>query len=117
MAEAVEEHGAKGISKVAQLAADVASGKVRREDLEASGKSFVQSMKKSIIKRGMQVVLKVIFGKNPKNAVRDVLKATVKKAIRGGSLPSHPGKSHLRWGKNSSRKRKGAKLLNLHTKR
>ena len=69
LAEAVKEHGAKGISKVAQLAADVASGKVSRKDLEIAGKSFVQSMKKSIIKRGMQEVSKVIFGKNPKNAM------------------------------------------------
>ena len=55
----------------------------------------------------MEEVPKVIFGKNPKNAMRDLLKATVKKAVKGGSLPSHPGKNHLRWGKNSSRKRKG----------
>ena len=59
----------------------------------------------------MEEVPKVIFGKNPKNAMRDVLKATVKKAIKGGSLPSHPGKNHLRWGKNPSRKRKGAKII------
>ena len=87
----LKEHRAKGISKAAQLAAAVASGKVRREDLEAGGKSFVQSMKNSIIKRGIEEVPKVIFGKNPKNATRDVLKATVIKAIKGGSLPSHPG--------------------------
>ena len=62
LAEAVKEHGAEGISKAAQLVANVASGKLIREDLEAGGKSFVQSMKKSIIKRGMQEVPKVIFG-------------------------------------------------------
>ena len=63
MAEAVKEHRAKGISKVAQLAADIASGKVSREDLEVGGKLFAQTMKKSIIKIGMQEVPKVIFGK------------------------------------------------------
>ena len=50
----MKEHRNEGISKVAQLAAGVASGKVSREDLEVGGKSFVQSMKKSIIKRGME---------------------------------------------------------------
>lgn len=107
--EAVNEYRAEGLSKAAKLATDVATGKLSKADLEAGGKSFVQSMKKSIIKREWKKCQKLIFGKNPKKAERDVLNATIKKAIKGGSLPSCPGKIHLRQTKmiKSLKKRKG----------
>ena len=88
--EAVKEHRTEGLSKAAKLATEVATGKLSKADLEAGGKSFVQSMKKSIIKRGMKEVPKIIFGKNPKKTVRDVLNATVKKAMKGGSWKKTP---------------------------
>ena len=108
LAEAVKEHGAEGISKAAQLAAAVASGKVSREDLEVGGKSFVQSMKKIYNKKGDGRSAKSNIWQESKKCCERCIKSNCRKRqSRVDLYPVILEKTHLRWGKNSSRKRKG----------